>query len=174
VDAGTGTAQTRGQVKVVFKGFKEFIMRGNVVDLAIAVVIGAAFAAVVSAFVSAIVTPIVNAAGGKNVNGLGFSIRHTDGVPSGSAADKLGASTFINFSTIINAVIVFLITALVVYFIFVVPMNKFQELRARRQAAGEPEPKPEAKSEDIILLEQIRDLLQAQQGGPTPGVGKQI
>jgi large conductance mechanosensitive channel len=58
----------------MLKGFKEFIMRGNVVDLAIAVVIGTAFAAVVSAFVSSIVTPIVNAAGGSNTNGLGFSL----------------------------------------------------------------------------------------------------
>ncbi|MBN9621171.1 MAG: MscL family protein, partial [Actinobacteria bacterium] len=107
----------------MLKGFKEFIMRGNVVDLAIAVVIGTAFAAVVSAFVSSIVTPIVNAAGGKNTNGLGFSLKHTAGVPHGSPQDVLGKSTFINFSTIINAIIVFVITAAVVYFIFVLPLS---------------------------------------------------
>jgi large conductance mechanosensitive channel len=153
----------------VLKGFKDFIMRGNVVDLAIAVVIGSAFAAVVSSFVTAIVQPIVNAAGGKNTNGLGFSLRHTSGVPSGSKEDVLGASTFINFSTIINAVIVFLITAAVVYFVFVVPMNTIAERRARRLAAGNVE-EPEAKGEDIVLLEQIRDLLSAQQQGPTKTV----
>jgi large conductance mechanosensitive channel len=147
----------------VLKGFKDFIMRGNVVDLAIAVVIGTAFAAVVASFVSAIVQPIVNAAGGNNTNGLGFSLRHTAGMPSGSKADVLGASTFINFSTIINAVIVFVITAAVVYFVFVAPLNKFQEIRSRKLAAEQPI-EPEAKSEDIVLLEQIRDLLQAQQG----------
>lgn len=151
----------------MLKGFKEFIMRGNVVELAIAVVIGTAFQAVVSTFVTAIVKPIVNAAGGKNTNGLGFSLRHTSGVPSGTAQDVLGKSTFIDFSAIINALIVFLITAAVVYFIFVVPMNKFQERRALKAAKGEPDPTP--KSEDIILLEQIRDLLAAQEAKPTSG-----
>jgi large conductance mechanosensitive channel len=148
----------------MLKGFKDFIMRGNVIELAIAVVIGVAFQAVVSAFVSAIITPIVNAFGGKNTNGLGFSLRHTDGVPKGSKADVLGTSTFINFSTIINALITFVITALVVYFIFVVPMNKFQERRARRLAQGDPDPEP--KPDDILLLEEIRDLL-ARQGTPS-------
>src|SRR3954462_176137 len=107
----------------MLKGFKEFIMRGNVVDLAIAVVIGTAFAAVVSTFVSSIVTPLVNAAGGNNTNGLGVSLKHTAGAPHGSAAGVLGKSTFINVSAIINALIVFVITALVVYFLFVLPMN---------------------------------------------------
>ena len=60
----------------MLKGFKEFILRGNVVDLAIAVVIGTAFAAVVSAFVSKIVTPIINAIPGGSSQGLGFSLRH--------------------------------------------------------------------------------------------------
>src|SRR6478752_3868613 len=107
----------------MLKGLKEFMMRGNVVELAVAVVIGTAFQAVVSSFVGAIITPLVNASGGKNTNGLGFSLRHTPGAPHGSKADVLGASTFINFSTIINAVIVFLSTAAVVYFLIVVPMN---------------------------------------------------
>jgi large conductance mechanosensitive channel len=146
----------------VLKGFKDFIMRGNVVELAIAVVIGTAFQAVVSGFVSAIITPIVNAAGGKNVNGLGFSLRHTAGVPKNGAKDVLGKSTFINLSTVINAVIVFLITAAVVYFLFVVPMNKFQQRRALKAAKGEPDPTP--KPEDVQLLEQIRDLLARQAG----------
>jgi large conductance mechanosensitive channel len=150
----------------MLKGYKEFIMRGNVVDLAIAVVIGTAFAAVVSSFVTAIVQPIVNAAGGSNTNGLGFSLKHTSGVPSGSPQDVLGKSTFINFSTIINAVIVFVITAAVVYFVFVLPLNKLAERRAARLAAGQPATEePEAKSEDVVVLEQIRDLLQAQAGG---------
>jgi large conductance mechanosensitive channel len=145
----------------MLKGFKEFIMRGNVVDLAIAVVIGTAFAAVVSTFVSSIVKPIVSAAGGANSNGLGISLKHTSGVPHGSAQDALGKSTFIDLSAIINAVIVFLITAAVVYFIFVLPLNTMAERRQARLAHGEPDPVP--KSEDVQLLEQIRDLLQAQQ-----------
>ncbi|WP_375480793.1 large conductance mechanosensitive channel protein MscL [uncultured Jatrophihabitans sp.] len=146
----------------MLKGFREFIMRGNVVELAIAVVIGTAFQAVVSGFVSAIITPIVNAAGGKNVNGLGVSLKHTAGVPKGSSRDLLGKSTFINFSAVINALIVFLITAAVVYFLFVVPMNRFQQRRALKAAKGEPDPTP--KPADVQLLEQIRDLLARQAG----------
>jgi large conductance mechanosensitive channel len=141
----------------VLKGFKDFIMRGNVIELAIGVVIGVAFQAVVSSFVSAIITPIVNAFGGKNTNGLGFSLRHTAGVAKNGPLDALGKSTFINFSTIINAAITFITTALVVYFIFVVPMNKFQERRAARLEKAEPTPEP--KPDDVVLLEQIRDLL---------------
>ena len=138
----------------MLKGFKEFILRGNVVDLAIAVVIGTAFAAVVSAFVSKIVTPIINALPGGNSSGLGFSLRHgakfTD--------QKTGLNTtFVDLSGIINAIIVFVVTAAVVYFIFVLPMNKLAERRLRGQ-----EEAPESKSDDLLVLEEIRDLLRAQ------------
>jgi large conductance mechanosensitive channel len=128
----------------MINGFKNFIMRGNVIDLAIAVVVGTAFAKVVDVFVSSFVTPIINALPGASVNGLGFSLR------GGSLKQK----TFIDFSTIINAVIVFLLTALVVYLVIVVPMTKIQERRARGL-----EPEPEAVSEDILLLREIRDSL---------------
>jgi large conductance mechanosensitive channel len=132
------------------KGFKDFLMRGNIVDLAIAVVIGTAFAKVIDAFVSAIVTPILNAFPGASVNGLGFHLRGGD----------LEAKTFINFSTIINAIIVFVLTAAVVYFIFVVPMVKMQERRARGL-----EPEPEAVPESTLLLREIRDSLGARPNG---------
>lgn len=136
----------------MIKGFKEFILRGNVVDLAIAFVIGTAFAAVVSAFVSKIVTPIINALPGASSQGLGFSLRH------GAKFTKNGANTtFVDISGIINAIIVFLVTALVVYLIFVVPMNKLAERRRRGQ-----EDEPEKKSDDLLVLEEIRDLLRTQ------------
>jgi large conductance mechanosensitive channel len=130
----------------MIKGFRDFIMRGNVVDLAIAVVIGTAFAAVVSAFTTAIITPILNALPGASVNGLGFHLRGGD----------LAAKTTINFSVIINALIVFVLTAAVVYFIFVVPMSKLQERRAKGL-----EPEPEAVPEATLLLREIRDALGA-------------
>jgi large conductance mechanosensitive channel len=150
----------------MLKGFKEFILRGNVVELAVGLVIGLAFTAVVNAVVTAIVKPIVSAAGGTNTNGLGFSLKHTKGVPHGSALDVLGKSTFVDISSVINALIVFLITAAVVYFIFVYPMNKLSERRARGV-----EPEPETKAEDVLLLEQIRDLLSAQQLPPSTSPG---
>ncbi|HSP61161.1 MAG TPA: large conductance mechanosensitive channel protein MscL [Ornithinimicrobium sp.] len=127
----------------MLKGFKEFIMRGNVIDLAVAVVIGAAFAAVVEQVVSSLVTPLLNAMGGAEAEGLGFRV----------IADN--PNTYMDFAAIINAVIVFLLTALVVYFVLVVPMNTFNELRMR----GKEE--PEEVSEEIATLREIRDLLAA-------------
>ena len=136
----------------MIKGFKDFIMRGNIVDLAIAVVIGTAFAAVVSAFTSAIITPILNSLPGASVNGLGFHLR----IGAKFVGKDGKNTTFIDFSTIINALIVFVLTAAVVYFIFVVPMTKLQERRAKGI-----EPEPEAVPEATLLLREIRDALGA-------------
>ena len=132
----------------MLQGFKDFILRGNVVELAVAVVVGSAFQKVVDTFVSSIVTPVINAAGSPESSGLGFSLR--------SDSADMAKNTFINFSTIINALIVFVLTAAVVYFMFIVPMNKLSERRARGQ-----EPEPEAVPEDILLLQAIRDELRA-------------
>jgi large conductance mechanosensitive channel len=128
----------------VIKGFREFLLRGNVVDLAVAVVIGVAFTAVVSTFVSSIVKPIIAAFPGASVHGWGFSLR----------GGPLAASTFIDISAIINAIIVFILTAAIVYFIFVLPVERLQARRARGL-----EPEPEAVSEEILLLREIRDAL---------------
>ncbi|MBC9956215.1 large conductance mechanosensitive channel protein MscL [Yimella sp. cx-51] len=124
------------------KGFKEFLFQGNVLELAVAVVIGSAFAKVVESFVSAIITPVVNAAGGKTSEGLGFRL----------VSDQ--KNTFINFSTIINALIVFVITAAVVYFVFVLPAKKLQE---RRKSGVEIAADPT----ELDLLAEIRDELRA-------------
>lgn len=141
----------------MIKGFRDFVLRGNIVDLAIAVVIGTAFAKVVDTLVSSIVQPILNALPGVSVNGLSWAIR------GGALHDK----TTINFAAIINALIVFVLTAAVVYFIFVVPMTKIQE----RRASGLT-PEPEAVPEATLLLREIRDALGARPGegtaGPTP------
>jgi large conductance mechanosensitive channel len=128
----------------MLKDFKDFVLRGNIVDLAIAVVIGTAFAKVVEVFVGAIVTPILNAFPGASTHGWGFALR----------GGELRATTFINISAIVNAITVFVITAAVVYFIFVVPMQRIQTRRARGV-----EPEPEAVSEEVLLLREIRDAL---------------
>ena len=127
------------------KGFREFLMKGNVIDLAVAFVIGAAFAALVSTFVSKIITPILAAVQGPKSIGLGFHLR------SGNDA------TFVDVGGLINAVIVFLITALVVYLLFVVPKQKFDEFRLRR--AGTVEEVGEELDEQTLLLREIRDSL---------------
>lgn len=128
----------------MLKGFRDLIMRGNVLDLAVAVVIGTAFAKVVEAVVGNLVQPLVNLLGGGNVGGLSWRI--IDSNPK----------TTIDFAAIINALIVFLLTAAVVYFLVVVPMQKVQE---RRKAGVEPE--PEELTLDQELLTEIRDTLRS-------------
>ena len=124
----------------MIKGFKEFIMKGNVVDLAVGIAIGVAFTTLVAAFGTYFVNPIVAVAGGDNARGFGFEITNE--------------ATFVNVGAIINALIVFVVTMAVIYFAIVVPMEKMQSLRKR----GEEE--PEATPEDIELLREIRDALQ--------------
>jgi len=129
----------------ILKGFKEFILRGNVVDLAIAVVIGTAFTAVVKAFVADILTPLIGAIFGKsNFENLSFTIHK---------------SHFL-YGDLINNVISFLSVAAAIYFVVVVPLNKIAERRARGQAAPDEVPPP---SDDVVLLTEIRDLLRSQQ-----------
>ncbi|SDJ40694.1 large conductance mechanosensitive channel [Frankineae bacterium MT45] len=130
----------------MLKGFKEFIMRGNVVDLAVAVVIGAAFGAVVKAFVEDIITPIIAAIFGKpDFSGLTFTIN---------------GSVF-KYGDFINALITFLSVAAAIYFFIVAPLNAIAERKARRRAAGQVvEEDPAEMSDEVALLTQIRDLLQ--------------
>jgi len=100
----------------MLKGFREFILRGNVIDLAVAVVIGVAFGAVITSFVGNILTPLIAAIFGQpDFSGLTFTIN---------------GSRFL-YGSFINAVISFLFIALAVYFIVVLPMNKLAERRAR-------------------------------------------
>ena len=118
----------------MIRGFREFILRGNVVDLAVAVVIGAAFGAVVTAFVADIITPLIAAIFGEpDFSRLTFTINN---------------SKFL-YGAFINAVISFLLIALAVYFAVVVPMNRMAERRARGKAPEDPATKqcPECLSE---------------------------
>jgi large conductance mechanosensitive channel len=136
----------------MLKGFKDFIMRGNVVDLAVGIVIGAAFTAVISAFTAAFLKPLIQLlSGGQGVSAGAFKVR---GVP-------------FDWASFINACITFILTAAVLYFLVVFPLNKLAERRAR----GE-EPPPAAPSEEIKLLTEIRDALVA--GRATPGAASDI
>ncbi len=128
----------------VIKGFRDFILRGNVIELAIAVVIGSAFTALVGAFTANIIQPVIASAGGVDV-GLGFWIR-----PGNDA-------TFVDIGAVITAAVTFLITAAVVYFLFVMPMNR-ATARLRALAAPE-EPAEEPLPVDTALLTEMRDLL---------------
>ena len=131
----------------VLKGFKDFVMRGNVIDLAVGIVIGAAFTAVIGAFTGSFIKPIIARAGGGQGD-LGGKV-------------SIGKGQYLDWGGFLNALIAFAITAAVLYFFFVLPMNKLAERRRR----GE-EPPPKAPSEEVKLLTEIRDALV--RGGP-PG-----
>lgn len=132
----------------MFKGFKEFLLRGNVVDLAVAVVIGAAFNTVVERVVQSLFNPIISML--FQADSLDNALKIP--LPGGDAI-ALGA--------IIGAVINFVIVAAVVYFVFVVPMNTLRERGKTEEDA------PAAETEQELLAE-IRDLLRSQQGGADP------
>ena len=123
----------------MIKGFKDFLLRGNVVDLAVAVVIGTAFGVVVAVFARDFIGGIIGALGGTP--------------DFGAAGFTVNGSKIIIGSTI-NALIYFVIVALAVYVFVVVPVNKLTERRKR----GE-EPEVEAPSDEVLLLQEIRDLL---------------
>jgi large conductance mechanosensitive channel len=130
----------------LLQGFKEFVMRGNVIDLAVAVVVGAAFGAVVKAFSDFIIAPVLAALGGTDTAGLGFYINSSN------------EATFVDIGAVIAVIIQFLITMAVVYYVFVVPMNKLRE-RTAKKADLDPE-----VAADIALLTEIRDLLAERRG----------
>lgn len=132
----------------MLKGFKDFVLRGNIVELGVAFVIGTAFAALVDKFVSAIIEPIL-AVITPGEMGFGFSL------------DSDNPATFINIGAILTAIVVFVLTAALIYFLLVVPMNTLKERRAARAATGDEEPADPTEAE---LLAEIRDLLKAQRG----------
>lgn len=131
----------------MLKGFKDFLMRGNVVELAVAVIIGTAFTAIVTSIADHLIRPIIAAVGGTNVSGLSWTII------AGNEASK------IDFAAILTAAINFLIVAAIVYFMFVLPVKTIQERRKRGEEPGPAEPT------DVEVLLEIRDLLRQQQDG---------
>ena len=129
----------------MIQGFKEFIKRGNVIDLAVAVVIGGAFTAIVTAVVSSIINPLV--ALFFNADAAGDFGPVVKGIYNQDVTFPLGE--------LITALISFFAVALMVYFVFVVPMNKYKEHQAAKNPAGEEETLP---TEQELLIE-ILDLL---------------
>lgn len=130
------------------KGFRDFLMRGNLVELAVAVIIGTAFALVVKAF-TAMIMDIIGKFGG---------------VPDFSSTSVAGISV----GAFLTAVLTFVLTAAVVYFLVVVPYNRVTE-RLKRDA-DQPAAVPAVTSED--LLTEIRDLLREQASPVTPSAGR--
>jgi large conductance mechanosensitive channel len=133
----------------MLRGFKEFIARGNVVELAVAVVMGAAFGAIVNALVSDIITPLITAIFGQpHFETLVLTLNKSQ----------------IKYGLFINAVISFLLIAIGVYFFIVLPINKLNERgRVRRGLPAKPAD-PTAGPTEVELLIQIRDVLANDRG----------
>jgi large conductance mechanosensitive channel len=134
----------------VIQGFKEFITRGNVIDLAVAVVIGAAFTAIVNSIVAGIINPLI---------ALIFQADSLDTLGP-TVTGLTGNDVFFPIGAIIGAVINFLAVAVIVYFVFVYPMNRFKERAAARAGVSEEEASDLPTEQELLI--QIRDLLAAQ------------
>ena len=128
----------------MIQGFKDFVMKGNVIDLAVAVVIGTAFGIVINSLVTNILMPLISALVGSP-NFDQFAVVTING-------------NDLQFGVFLTALVNFLLVAAAVYFAFVLPMNKMIEARDRRLAAGQT---PEDLPADIQLLTEIRDALKS-------------
>ncbi len=134
------------------KGFKDFLLRGNVVELAVAVVIGGAFTALVGSFTTSFLNPLIGLLGGGGEEGGTFRVNGQE----------------FTWGAFIGATITFVLTAAVIYFVVVIPLKKIAERRAKGQEPGPSEPS------DVELLTEIRDLLRAGAAlpsAPAPTVG---
>jgi large conductance mechanosensitive channel len=132
----------------MFKEFRAFAMRGNVIDLAVGVVIGAAFTAIINSLVKDILTPPIGwATGGIDFSNFFFALKGGS-FATLAEAQKAGAIT-INYGVFLNAVISFLIVAFLLFII----VRQLNRLVARQEAV------PTVPPEDVLLLREIRDLL---------------
>jgi large conductance mechanosensitive channel len=143
-DTGPGRGMRRSgrgpSLRTVLRGFKDFVMRGNVVELAVAVVIGAAFNGLVTQFTRSFLDPLIRLmSGGQQLSGT-WKVR----------------DVIFDWAAFINALIAFVLTAAALYFLVVLPMNKLAERRARGR-----EPESKAPSDEVRLLTEIRDALYA-------------
>ena len=135
----------------MLKGFKELILRGNVIELAVAVVIGAAFTAVVNSIVENLINPLI---------GVIFQADSLDSALVLEIPTLLGGVAEVRFGAVLGAIIAFVIVATVVYFVFVLPMNTLKERAEQKRKDGEPD--PSAPETELTLLSEIRDLLAAE------------
>ncbi|RSX54548.1 large conductance mechanosensitive channel protein MscL [Bifidobacterium dolichotidis] len=134
-------------------GFKKFISRGNMVDMAVGIVMGGAVTAIVTSIVDGVINPLVAAI---------FGQPNMDNV----AAINLGHGNILSFGKVLTAVINFLLIAIAVYFCILVPINKLRDLTEKAMAkvkggeeVAEEEPQLSPEEQTVVLLQQIRDSL---------------
>jgi len=139
----------------MFKGFREFILRGNVIDLAVAVVIGAAFTAIVNGLVTGLFNPLISLLfDASDIAKAGITLRE---------ASPGHEAVVLAWGAVISAVIQFLLIATAVYFGLIVPMNYLKKIQLRKKPAEEAPATPALTETELLV--QIRDLLQEQRGG---------
>ncbi|MEV5428544.1 large conductance mechanosensitive channel protein MscL [Streptomyces sp. NPDC052701] len=144
----------------VWQGFKTFLMRGNVVDLAVAVVIGAAFTNIVNSVVKGVINPLVGAFGTKSLDNYRSCLKD----PCEVAADGTVTSGIpIMWGSVLGATLSFVITAAVVYFLMVLPMSKYLARQEARRRAREGA-KETVEVSELEVLKEIRDALVARRG----------
>ena len=144
----------------VWQGFKAFLMRGNVVDLAVAVVIGAAFTNIVNSVVKGVINPLVGAIGTKSLESYTSCLKD----PCALNADGTVKSGIpIMWGSVLGAALTFVITAAVVYFLMVLPMSKYLARQEARRKAKEGTQEVIEVTE-LEVLKEIRDALVAQRG----------
>ncbi|PAZ14589.1 large conductance mechanosensitive channel protein MscL [Streptomyces sp. SA15] len=142
----------------VWEGFKAFLMRGNVVDLAVAVVIGAAFTNIVNSVVKGIINPVIGAIGTKNLDHYSSCIKE----PCTGTGDS-ATGVRIMWGSVLGSTLTFVITAAVVYFLMVLPMSKYlARMEARRKEKEGAREVVEVT--ELEVLKEIRDALVAQRG----------
>lgn len=129
--------------------FKKFLFRGNIVDLAVAVIIGSAFAAVVKAFTDGVISPLIGLIAGQDFSSLTITLKEP------TLTDPAGV--VLSYGFVITALINFVLVAAVIFFVVVKPMQAIQARRARGEATDDTP----APSDEAVLLTEIRDLLQA-------------
>ncbi|MFI5777554.1 large conductance mechanosensitive channel protein MscL [Nocardia sp. NPDC051570] len=139
----------------MFKGFRDFLMRGNVIDLSVAVVMGTAFTAVVSSVTKGVVEPLLAVLGSSSQFGLGVQL--VSGKPA----------TFVSLGAIITAAVNFVMVAAVLYFVLVLPMKTMQKRFGGKKAVV-------AEPTQIQLLLEIRDLLAAQAAQHTATAQREV
>lgn len=140
----------------VLSGFRAFLMRGNVVDLAVAVVIGAAFTSIVNSVVKGVINPVVGALGTKTLDSYSSCLKAPC---TGTGASATGVR--ILWGSVLGATLNFVITAAVVYFLMVLPMSRFLARQEARRQAKEGA-KDVVEATELEVLKEIRDALVAQ------------
>ena len=140
----------------MLKGFREFILRGNVIDLAVAVVIGAAFTGIVNGLVTGIFNPVIALIFNANdLAGAGVILRDSEGTDN---------DIVLSWGLVLSALIQFLLVATVVYFALIVPMNYLKKVSLKKKEQTPVDQPPN----EVELLTEIRDLLRAQAPPPAP------